>query len=75
MSVIFFHFGSGPISILYQATCLTSKEKINLKMGGGNIGDGPNTVSESTVSDTELGEFFGCGPVALTEFRSFRPII
>ena len=23
------------------------------------IGNGPNTVSESTVSDTELSEFFG----------------
>ena len=40
------------------------------------FGDGPNTVSESTVSNTELSEFFG-----LTEFRgansvsSFQPII
>ena len=24
-----------------------------------NIGNGPNTVSESTVSNTELSEFFG----------------
>ena len=23
------------------------------------VGNGPNTVSESTVSDTELSEFFG----------------
>ena len=29
-----------------------------------DIGDGPNTVSESTVSNTELSEFF-----ALTELR------
>ena len=41
-----------------------------------NVGDGPNTVSESTVSNTELSEFF-----ALTEFRaensvsSSQPII
>ena len=40
------------------------------------IGNGPNTVSESTVSNTELSEFFG-----LTEFRgansvsSFQPIV
>ena len=40
------------------------------------IGNGPNTVSESTVSNTELGEFF-----ALTEFRgensvsSSQPVI
>ena len=40
-------------------------------------GDGPNTVSESTVSNTEQSEFFG----GLTEFRgansvsSFQPII
>ena len=26
---------------------------------GNKIGDGPNTVSESTVSNTELSEFFG----------------
>ena len=24
-----------------------------------HLGDGPNTVSESTVSNTELSEFFG----------------
>ena len=41
------------------------------------FGDGPNTVSESTVSNTELSEF----SPELTEFRgpnsvsSFRPII
>ena len=41
-----------------------------------SIGDRPNTVSESTVSNTELSEFF-----ALTEFRgensvsSSRPMI
>ena len=27
--------------------------------GNGKIGNGPNTVSESTVSNTELSEFFG----------------
>ena len=43
---------------------------------GPKIGDGPNTVSESTVSNTELSEF-----LALAEFRgessvsSSRPII
>ena len=37
-----------------------SKFSISLE----NFGDGPNTVSESTVSNTELSEFF-----ALTEFR------
>ena len=30
-----------------------------------SFGNGPNTVSESTISDTELSEFF-----ALTEFRA-----
>ena len=44
---------------------------------GGFIGNGPNTVSGTTVSNTELSEFF----VALTEFRgesslsSSQPII
>ena len=42
-----------------------------------SLGNGPNTVSESTVSNTELSEFF----LALTEFRgensvsSSQPII
>ena len=35
-----------------------------LFLSGFVIGDGPNTVSESTVSNTELSEF-----LTLTEFR------
>ena len=29
------------------------------KVGGPHIGNGPNTVSGCTVSNTELSEFFG----------------
>ena len=32
----------------------------NLRGGAPALGDGPNTVSESTVSNTELSEFFFC---------------
>ena len=35
------------------------------------LGDGPNTVSESTVSNTELSEFFGAHWVPGTELSEF----
>ena len=52
------------------------KEVRVLRGGIATLGGGPNTVSESTVSNTELSEFFG-----LSEFRgedsvsSSQPII
>ena len=55
-----------------EAYVAMSKARVN----GPLVGNGPNTVSESTVSNTELSEF-----LALTEFRgessvsSSRPTI
>ena len=36
-----------------------------------NLGDGPNTVSESTASNTELSEFLGPLRVPGREFSEF----
>ena len=33
-------------------------ESLDFKQGSPKFGNGPNTVSESTVSSTELSEFF-----------------
>ena len=37
---------------------ISGPKQINSVMISATIGDGPNTVSESTVSNTELSEFF-----------------
>ena len=54
---------------------LPGKNPLLAEAEGGNgqrsLGNGPNTVSESTVSNTELSEFFGPHRVPWRELSEF----
>ena len=64
---------------LHESSHEKAREKLSCPVGGTVsmfLGNGPNTVSESTVSKTELSELFGPHPVLGESLvSSFHPSI
>ena len=59
---------------IYMCVCVSVRARASFMLISHMLtflGDGPNTVSESTVSDTELSEFFGPQRVPGGELSEF----
>ena len=53
------------------SVCLSVWPSVAVRASLSHFGDGPNTVSESAVSNTELSEFFGSHRVLGRELSEF----